>query len=183
MIFNVEEIMGKGRIIQQEDLISNSKKYNKSWDALFFNDELIIRKTAFFCHSHKDSNLVLGLRTVFEQKGIDLYVDWTDQTMPKSPNKETALKLQKKIAETDVFFYLVTENSMKSTWCPWEIGYADAVKQNIYVIPTSDGDQNYGNEYLELYKTIQSIGFSNYLIKYPDSRESTLLNESSFWGE
>lgn len=183
MRYNWESIMSEGRIIHQNDLVRNSKEYEETWDSFILNEACQKRKTAFFCHSHNDKDLVLGLRTVFFKNGIDLYVDWTDQTMPKTPNKKTAEKLQQKISTSDVFFYLVTQNSITSTWCPWEIGYADAINKNIFVIPTTDGDHTYGNEYLQLYKIIQAIGFSNYLIKYPDDRGIKFLTESNFWEE
>lgn len=182
MKMTYEEFMTTGRIINQKTLRENAESYNKSWDTFYLNEDCIRKKTAFFCHSHKDKDLVLGLRTIFEKKGIELYVDWTDHTMPPTPNRLTAKKLQDKIRKVDVFLYLVTSNSMKSTWCPWEIGFADAINKNIFIIPTSDDTGLYGNEYLLLYKNIQAIGYSNYLITDPSSGESRILNESSFGG-
>ncbi len=167
-------------IIYQNRLRRSFEDYSDNLDLLYFNESLQRKKTAFFCHSHKDKDLVLGLRTIFHQEGIELYIDWTDQTMPDTPNKETAIKLQKRIEKADIFFYLVTENSMKSTWCPWEIGYADAIHQDIYVIPTTtDGNSVFGNEYLKLYKTIQTYGVSDYQISFPDERHSIILNDSN----
>lgn len=54
------------------------------------------------------------------------------------------------------FLFLATPNSMKSRWCPWEIGYADGTKanDNILIIPTEDSAGWYGNEYLGLYRKI-----------------------------
>ncbi|SSS38462.1 Uncharacterised protein [Acinetobacter baumannii] len=78
--------------------------------------------------------------------------------MPDSPNRETAVKIQQKIQEADYFFFLATPNSVKSRWCPWEIGYADGVKEyeSIFVIPTQDRyGSYYGNEYLQLYQRIE----------------------------
>jgi len=47
---------------------------------------------------------------------------------------------------------------MLSRWVPWEIGIADSKKslEKIAIIPVRDQNGNfYGNEYLQLYQTIQ----------------------------
>lgn len=114
------------------------------------------KKTAFLCHSHLDEELVKGLIVLFREAGVDLYVDWQDNTMPDKPNSITATNIQARIRTSDIFLFLATANSKKSRWCPWEIGYADSSNKNIYIIPTSDGISNYGNEYLDLYDNIDS---------------------------
>lgn len=77
-----------------------------------------------------------------------------DHTMPETPNKETAQKIQTRIKQADVFLFLATANAKASRWCPWEIGYADSSNKGIYIIPTFDGSSTYGNEYLDLYPKI-----------------------------
>ena len=112
------------------------------------------RRIAFLCHSHKDADLVKGILVIFKEAGVDLYVDWQDHSMPETPNGETARKIQQRIQKSDLFLFLATANSKASRWCPWEIGYADSGRRNIYIIPTSDGASTYGNEYLQLYPKI-----------------------------
>jgi len=118
------------------------------------------RRKAFLCHSHMDASLAEGLLEILEEVGVDLYVDWKDNSMPDVPNEETAKKIKERIAGSDVFLFLATANAKASRWCPWEIGCADIGKKNIYIIPTSDGTNNYGNEYLELYSKID-VGLLN----------------------
>lgn len=115
------------------------------------------KQTAFLCHSHKDQELAKGLQVLLKENGWDVYIDWEDNEMPSSPNKETASKIKSKIKSTDWFLFLATNNSTQSRWCPWEIGYADSQKGygKILIIPTEDDSGNwYGNEYLQLYKKI-----------------------------
>lgn len=113
-------------------------------------------KTAFLCHSHLDRDLVNGVQQTLQDAGITLYVDWQDASMPDSPNRVTAEKIQAKIIQADVFLYLATPNAGRSRWCPWEIGFADGKKSNekIIVIPVKDGNFTYGAEYLELYRRL-----------------------------
>jgi hypothetical protein len=114
-------------------------------------------KRAFLCHSHKDAALVEGFIAKLRDQGWKIYVDWQDRSMPDRPNSETANKIQARIKTLDFFLYLATPNSSSSRWCPWEIGYADGVKDRnkIYVVQTEDDlGHVYGAEYLELYQTI-----------------------------
>jgi hypothetical protein len=113
--------------------------------------------TAFLCHSHKDKHLVENLTHYFHDKGWNVYIDWMDEELPPTPDEVTANKIKLKIQECELFLFLATRNSIASRWCPWEIGYADAVKSNskVVIIPTEDNDGRwYGNEYLNLYQRL-----------------------------
>ena len=114
-------------------------------------------KTAFLCHSHLDERLARGMATLLDESGWNVYIDWLDASMPDTPNRATAAKLQQRIVTTNYFLFLATDNSMKSRWCPWEIGYADGKKSidTIMIIPTSDGNRVWhGSEYLQLYSSL-----------------------------
>ena len=115
-------------------------------------------RTAFLCHSHKDRDLALGLKVTIESQGGSLYIDWLDEEMPETTNRETARRIKDKIVACDLFLFLATPNSMSSRWCPWEIGYADGKKaiDSIVIAPTKDdAGKFYGNEYLQLYRRLE----------------------------
>lgn len=118
-------------------------------------------RAAFLCHSHKDELLVKGVLSLFQEAGIDLYVDWMDHSMPERPNAETAKKIQDAIRTRALFLFLATANAKASRWCPWEIGYADSSLKMIYIIPTTDGNTVYGNEYLQLYSHIDVCPYND----------------------
>ena len=139
------------------------------------------RQTAFLSHSHKDYELVRRVQAFLRDNGWNVYVDWQDESMPTSTNRETAKKIKDKILKLDWFLFLATQNSMVSRWCPWEIGYADGVKQisRIIVIPTTDqSGKSHGNEYLDLYRRIE-IGStqtkSGYAVFDPRAQKGTFL--------
>jgi len=143
--------------IRQADLQVASYRFKSGPGRTLYEAKAFGVRSAFLCHSHHDEALAKGLVTVLGEKGISLYIDWADQTMPPTPNKITAQKIKDKIRESDLFLFLATQNSMTSHWCPWEIGYADGVKQHqaILIIPTSDSSgTHHGNEYLQLYRKI-----------------------------
>ena len=114
------------------------------------------QRVAFLCHSHHDGALAIGLQALLRQQGLDLYIDWQDAEMPERPSAETASRLRTRIKEANLFLYLATQNSARSRWCPWELGYADGVKNiaQILVIPTLDGTTEHGAEYINLYQRI-----------------------------
>jgi hypothetical protein len=122
-------------------------------------------RTAFLCHSHKDRDLALGLKATIESQGGTLYIDWLDEEMPETPNRQTAQRIKDKIVECDLFMFLATHNSMVSRWCPWEIGYADGKKiiDAIVIVPTKDDTGRFhGNEYLQLYRRLEPATFRVY---------------------
>jgi TIR domain len=131
-----------------------------------YSDSITVRKTlkdaklenkptAFLSHSHKDAHLAKGVQGFLHSQGWEVYIDWEDSAMPAVPNRATAVRIQTKITELDMFLYLATVNSSSSRWCPWELGYADGKKklESILILQTSDtSGVTYGNEYLQLYR-------------------------------
>lgn len=145
-------------VIKQSVLLEKSYRYRKEDSQVLETAALKgMKKVVFLCHSHKDEQLVKGILIWFKDLGIDLYVDWQDHSMPDVPNKETAQKIQEKIKKCDGFVFLATASSKASRWCPWEIGYADSSRKDIYIMATADGGSTYGNEYLELYKRMEEV--------------------------
>lgn len=122
------------------------------------------KQTAFLSHSHKNADLAKGVQSFLQAEGWEVYIDWEDTAMPESPNRETAQRIQAKIRDLNWFLFLATRNSMESRWCPWEIGYADGVKpyDNILILPTSDNSGTHGNEYLQLYRRLDTAQGGGY---------------------
>jgi len=136
-------------------------------------------QTAFLSHSHKDAALAKGVQEFLQSKGWKVYIDWEDCSMPDKPNRKTAENIQKRIKQLDWFLFLATNNSINSKWCPWELGYADGVKKydSIVVIGTSDSLGNYyGNEYMQLYRSINTAKGGGWGAFYPNDT-GRLLNE------
>jgi TIR domain len=128
------------------------------------------KQTAFLSHSHKDARIAKSVQAFLHAQGWDIYIDWDDTTMPDSPSRETALRIQSQIRDLTWFLFLATLNSMGSRWCPWEIGYADGVKSydNILIIPTSDSSGSHGSEYMQLYRHIDPAQGGGYGAFKPD---------------
>lgn len=164
--------------ITQRTLRAAASRFSQSKHPRTLSEALSKKKsTAFLCHSHKDHQLALGLQTLMSENGCDLYIDWQDTEMPETPNRETASRIKNKIKTLNIFLFLATENSTSSRWCPWEIGYADSVKgyDYLFIIPTeNDYGRYYGNEYLQLYKKIDTgshhLGKTGYAVFGPNAQ-------------
>jgi hypothetical protein len=107
-------------------------------------------------------------------QGWKVYIDWLDQELPDQPDKNTAIRIRDKISSHRWFLFLATASSVASRWCPWEIGYADAIKDNDSILLVRTEDDNgrwYGNEYLQLYRQIRKAkpedGRSGYAVFAP----------------
>lgn len=114
--------------INQRDILRYEAQASTKRSAELIQEAKAARKqTAFLSHSHQDSRLAKSLQAFLQAQGWAIYIDWEDTSMPDSPTRETAEKIQAKIRDLDWFLFLGTQNSMRSRWCPWEIGYADGV--------------------------------------------------------
>lgn len=141
--------------------------------------------TIFLSHSHQDLQLIKGLIKIMKQYGIDLYIDSLDPSLPSITNRQTAEMIKNKIKNIEYFWVLATTNALNSKWVPWEIGFADSIKNSnkMFIIPVSDRSGKFnGNEYLQLYSTIalSQITSSQPLrptIYNPITKQSTLLSD------
>lgn len=143
--------------INQNDILRYEAQASTKRSAELIKEAKAARKqTAFLSHSHQDARLAKSLQGFLQAQGWEIYIDWEDTSMPDSPTRETAEKIQARIRDLDWFLFLGSQNSMKSRWCPWEIGYADGVKpiDNILIIATTDSTGTHGSEYLQLYRHI-----------------------------
>ncbi len=114
-------------------------------------------QTAFLSHSHEDRGLALGLQAMLLEAGWKVYLDWQDEAMPEQPDKETAARIVEQIEMNRWFLLLATPNSLRSLWCPWEVGIAHQAKSHdeVYIVLTSStGGRFSGTEYYHLYRRI-----------------------------
>ena len=139
------------------------------------------KRTAFLCHSHHDKAMAEGLQVLLAEQGVDLYIDWKDSSMPETPNRETAQRIQNKIRLSNWFLFLATANSRESRWCPWELGFADGKKQwdEIAIVPTFDGRGTHGNEYLQLYRRIDVTSLGELLWLAPGSNQGPFVRNAT----
>ncbi|NHE55794.1 TIR domain-containing protein [Cyclobacterium sp. GBPx2] len=128
-----------------------------------FKNESTYRKTkVFLSHKHDEKEYLEGAISFLKSYGVDIYVDWQDDGMPKITSGRTAVRIKERIKENHKFILLATEGAINSKWCNWELGLGDAAKyiDNIALLPIkSDYNDFSGSEYLEVYPYIFNIDY------------------------
>lgn len=131
------------------EAISQRKRKNYSYET-----------SIFLSHKHDEEKEIRNAIALFNSLGIDVYVDWLDEGMPKQTSGQTAKRIKEKIRENNKFILLATEGAISSKWCNWELGLGDILKypKNIAVLPiTEERNNNWsGTEYLQIYPIITS---------------------------
>lgn len=122
--------------------------------------------SVFLSHKHTDKELMLQIKTMLEHIGINVYIDWLDETMTSITSGKTAEKLKEKIKQYDKFILVATNDAIDSKWCNWELGLGDAAKfdaRKIAIMPVRREETYWnGSEYLQIYPTIEYEDGSSY---------------------
>lgn len=113
----------------------------------------------FLSHSFDDRELVIGTKKLIEDRGFTVYVDWIDDALldRAAVDRARADHLRTRMQQCETLFYAHTPNAALSRWCPWELGYFDALKapdRQVYVLPVEDNERYDGQEYLSLYESV-----------------------------
>ena len=113
----------------------------------------------FLSHSFSDKELILGLKKKIEEIGFSVYVDWlVDKQLDRNcVSRDTADTLRNRMTSCKSLLYAFSDNSSKSVWMPWELGFMDGIRENKVAVMqineiTNLNKIDYKNqEYLELY--------------------------------
>lgn len=138
------------------------------------------RIDVFVSHSSSDKDFVRKVNAFlyYSKGGIHAYVDWQDLSLPRETNVTTAVMLKNRIKQSKKVIYVVTNESLKSVWCSWEIGYADCHKgvEDIAILAIKPNNGKWkDNEYLQQYPWIQYEERKDlFTVHMPDGRTPTL---------
>ena len=120
------------------------------------------RFDVFLSHCMADAELVAGVKTLLEELGYKVYVDWiVDRQLDRSRvTAETANVLRERMRASRSMYFATSESSPDSKWMPWELGYFDGMSQGrIAVLPlvAVEGASFQGQEYLGLYPVVERL--------------------------
>lgn len=147
------------------DVLNDARKAYKEKD----------RFDIFLSHAITDAELVLGVKVLLEAQGLRVYVDWVDdKTLERDQvTEKTADVLRRRMRQSESLIYLATDNSSKSKWMPWELGYFDGFKNgDVAILPVLDkSDAPFeGQEYLGLYPIITKEKLTQSNVKQANTR-------------
>lgn len=119
-----------------------------------YNNSVIV----LLSHKHEEVRFILKIKEFFNVEGIDIKIDWLDPDMPQVTDKETTYKIRQYIMNWDKFILIASENSKKSLWIPWELGFADGVKGliDIAILPITYNENKWKDrEYYNIYNFLR----------------------------
>lgn len=111
----------------------------------------------FLSHSSINKDLVIDVKNKLHSYGISVYVDWLDdpEIDRRHVTRKTADILRIRMRQCQSLAFLDTEDARTSAWTPWEVGFADANKQRVFIIPIRTDEISYrnyqGREFFSLY--------------------------------
>lgn len=113
------------------------------------------RYDIFLSHPKRDEDLIIGIYLFLKDvKNKRVFVDWIAHPSDHSvTTPEDAENLRKAMGESETLLVVDSQNADQSIWMPWEIGWFDAKKGKVAVLPVvANGTEDYrGREFLGLY--------------------------------
>lgn len=118
-----------------------------------------VQYDVFVSHSSADNEFIkkVLLFLKYSKGGVHGYVDWQDPKMQHPTDAQSVIRLKDRIKGARKLIYVVTNDSLKSVWCSWELGYADSEKgvDNIALLAIRPNNGYWKkNEYLQQYPWI-----------------------------
>jgi hypothetical protein len=118
------------------------------------------RFDVFLSHAAATADKALGVWQLLSEApyGFRVYMDWIHDPRPdrQTVGQAMAAVLRARMQASQCLIYVVTDRSQHSVWMPWELGYFDAYKSNVGVLPVVSNDAAgfQGREYLSLYDLV-----------------------------
>lgn len=111
----------------------------------------------FLSHSSTNKDLLLGVKTILNSLDFNVYVDWINdkESLKRTlTNADTAQVIVERLKACNALMFLYTQDSLKSLWTPWEIGYFHSLKGKICVYYPDDIDENLIPAYINIYPKV-----------------------------
>ncbi|NUY81898.1 TIR domain-containing protein [Flavobacterium sp. MAH-1] len=137
----------------------------------------------FLSYRRKDRQYVEAIVKFLKGIGINLYVDYLDETLEDKTNENVAAILRDRIKSCNKFISVATPDSGNSKWMPWELGLGDRIinYKNVAILPLTNSavtwnDQEYGKIYgrVEGSNSYVSNGPDDWYVIYPDGSKIKL---------
>lgn len=132
----------------------------------------------FLSHSSRDKEQVRLIKEELVAQGfsVSLDIDVLPAIRPADVTADTAESLRRAMRECSALVYVITANSRRSRWMPWELGYFDGFRGRVFIYPVDDAAERnaQGIEYLRIYPKVPLAGRAGYLAEFiPKEQRST----------
>ena len=112
-------------------------------------EQLIKSYDFFISHSSVDYATVQSLIQYLNANGNNIYCDWindNDYLKRKLVGKATLSVIEKRLQQSKAIIFVISDNSLDSNWCKYELNYFKELGKPIYTIQRNDvlrGNFNY----------------------------------------
>ena len=156
----------------------------------------------FLSHINMDKEMVREIGNYITKAGIDIYLDENDTDLQYASSQGNDEKITKcihnGIKESTNILCLLSPDTVKSWWVPYEIGYGEKAAKEISSLKLKELSSNNIPSYLKMKKIINGINELNDYLQsiskisvkkfdkfsdnlYKASKERTILQESANW--
>jgi len=119
----------------------------------------LARYDIFMSQTIRDAEIVLGVYDLLTTAGYDVFCDWVEA--PEADRSQVtpanAAFVRATMGVSDTLLFLDTAGAAQSLWMCWELGWFDAAKGAVGVLPIlAEGERYYrGREFLGLYPYVE----------------------------
>lgn len=119
----------------------------------------LARYDIFLSQTIRDAEIVLGVYDVLTSAGYEVFCDWIEA--PEADRSQVtpanAAFVRATMGVSDTLLFLDTDGAAQSLWMCWELGWFDAAKGTVGVLPVlTEGERYYrGREFLGLYPYVE----------------------------
>lgn len=118
----------KGRQrVSQLKRIDLQKNPTELLQLIYTNQQALYQSyDVFLSHSSLDEKELIEIKNTLNKKGLVVYIDWVNDRIMlnrQNQNGDTKKVLMKRMDMSDKMLFVMTDNSLKSEWTPWEIDY------------------------------------------------------------
>ena len=95
----------------------------------------------FMSHNSLDKQEIIKIRKLLNKDKLVAYIDWSSDKFDLRHewcNATTSHVIKERIKQSKCIMICMTKKLLKSQWCPWEIGYADAIGKKICIYKLED---------------------------------------------
>lgn len=143
-----------------------TKGINRAYESnSLFESNNLSGRCVFISHKYEDMDAARIISEYIMDSGIDVYLDDNDTGLQKAVNNNDSEGIvnciEKALQNSTHILILVTENTRKSWWVPYETGYAKYANKSIASLLLKDVYEF--PDYLKIEKTLE--GFND-LSKY-----------------
>lgn len=132
------------------------------------------------CHSLKDVELLVGVKTLLEDQGFSVGLNWTiDEPIVRGDvSPEMAARIRRRMRMAEAMLYITDDHYPHAKWAAWELGYFEGVQDGrVAILPLiqAGGARFEAREYFALYPVVEHLDHQPFISRGQGSRSAMTM--------